>query len=301
MPAAPGPLPSADERARVVLNGSAFEVEREWGASLADLPPGRVSQVAVDSTGRIHVLRRSRSLVAVVGPEGQFLFSYGAAEIFDGHGISVDHLDRIWVADRDAHQIMCFSVEGELLSSLGRRHQPRWRAPFNHPTKVAVAPDGEIYVADGYGNAQVHRFSASGDHIGSIGEVGHQPGAFMTPHALIIDRQDRVLVCDRENDRVQVFDRAGRWLTEWRGLFRPMDLAERPDGTILVTDQVPSVTCFAPSGERLGRCRPSLNGAHGIAVDTGGNLYLAETSPAFLTRLRLCPEFVARAAPASAA
>ena len=107
----------------------------------------------------------------------------------------------------------------------------------------------------------------------------------MTPHSVIVDRQDRVLVCDRENDRVEVFDRSGRWLMDWRGLCRPMDLVERDDGVILVSDQVPSLTAFSPSGERLGRARPSLNGAHGIALGGAGEIYLAEIDPSSVTKL----------------
>ena len=111
----------------------------------------------------------------------------------------------------------------------------------------------------------------------------------MTPHSLIVDRNDRVLVCDRENDRVQVFDRDGHWLASWEGLSRPMDLFEQAHGTILVTDRVPSITSFASNGDRLGRCRPSLLGAHGITGDRSGNLYLAENETMSVTRLTPVP------------
>jgi peptidylglycine monooxygenase len=66
-----------------------------------------------------------------------------------------------------------------------------------------------------------------------------------------------------------------------------MDIFEDADGTLFVTDRVPSLTAFAPDGSRLGRCRPSLNGAHGIFGDAAGNLFLAEIQPNCVTRLRL--------------
>jgi NHL repeat len=94
------------------------------------------------------------------------------------------------------------SSAGQWLSSLGERHAPHWLAPFNHPTKAAIAADGEIYVADGYGNARIHRFSTNGQHLASFGAVGSRAGEFMTPHSLVVDRSGRLLVCDRENDRV---------------------------------------------------------------------------------------------------
>ena len=134
-----------------------------------------------------------------------------------------------WIADRDAHQIVVFNLEGEPLLRIGERHVPRWMSPFNHPTRAAIAPDGEIYVADGYGNARIHRFSPEGEWRASFGELGRDPGEFMTPHSIIVDRENRLVVCDRENDRVQLFDRDGGWLAEWRGLCRPMDLCERDD------------------------------------------------------------------------
>ena len=108
----------------------------------------------------------------------------------------------------------------------------------------------------------------------------------MTPHALIIDRRNRVLVADRENNRVQIFDRQGVWLGEYAGFCRPMDLFERADGAILVTDIVPSVNAFSSDGTRIDRGRPSLNGAHGITGDRAGNLYLAEINPNSITLLR---------------
>jgi peptidylglycine monooxygenase len=108
----------------------------------------------------------------------------------------------------------------------------------------------------------------------------------MTPHALLIDRQGRVVVADREANRVQLFDRDGNWLGQYEGLCRPMDVLERADGALLVTDAVPSVGVFAPDGQRIGRGRPSLNGAHGIAGDSAGNIYLAEINPNSITRLQ---------------
>ena len=109
----------------------------------------------------------------------------------------------------------------------------------------------------------------------------------MTPHAVWVDGQNRVLVADRENDRVQLFTRDGTFIEEWYGLCRPMDIFVDAAGVIYVTDQVPSLTAFASDGRRLGRCRPSLNGAHGIFGDANGNLFLAEINPNYVTRMRL--------------
>lgn len=275
------------EFGQIVLAGKRYSVERDFGRLPPDIAPARVSMVAVDHRGFVHVLRRGAVPVVVFDAEGAFQFAYGEDRIFDPHGITIDHLNRVLIVDRDAHQVLCFDANGAPLFTIGERHRPGWETPFNHPTKAAVAPDNEIYVADGYGNGRVHRFDRDGRLIGSFGRIGHGPGEFMTPHALLIDRQDRVVVCDRENDRVQLFDRGGGWLATWNGLCRPMDLCQGEDGTILVTDQIPSLTAFAPDGGSLGRARPSLNGSHGIATGPDGTIYLAEIEPTSITRLSL--------------
>jgi len=269
----------------VSLGRRRYAVQRHFGRMPSDLLPARVSQVAVESSGRVHVLRRGEPPVIVYEPDGTFVRSYGAGEIFDSHGISIDAWDRVWVADRDAHQIIVFDLSGQRLLRIGDRHQPKWEAPFNHPTRAAVAPDGAVFVADGYGNARIHEFSPEGDWRSSFGEIGAGPRQFMTPHSVIVDRERRLLVCDRENDRVQGFTRDGLWLADWKSLCRPMDLCEREDGVVLVTDQVPSVTAFAPDGARIDRARPSLNAAHGIALGRTGEIYLAEIEPSSVTKL----------------
>jgi streptogramin lyase len=278
------------EVGHVLLGGRRYAVRRNFGRAPADLPTARISQVAVDSSGRVHVLRRGGPPpVIVYEPDGTFVRSYGEGDIFDSHGISIDAWDRVWIADRDAHQIVVFDVSGQPILRLGDRHRPQWEGPFNHPTRAAVAPDGAVFVADGYGNARIHEFSSEGEWRSSFGQIGAGPRQFMTPHSIIVDRDQRLLVCDRENDRVQVFNREGQWWADWRGLCRPMDLCERDDRVILVTDQVPSVTAFAPNGFRIDRCRPSLNGAHGISLGPEGAIYLAEIEPSSVTKLTPVP------------
>ena len=272
---------------RVEIAGRDYEVVRDWAPTPQGTAKGRISTLAVDSSGRLYVLRRGVDPpVLVHSTEGGLLGSFGHGEVFDAHGISIDARDRVFVVDRDAHEVICFSPRGEVLFRLGARHQPHWAKPFNHPTDVAVAPDGEIYVSDGYGNGRVHVFEPDGALRLSFGAVGNAAGEFMTPHALLIDRQNRVVVADRENNRVQRFDRGGRFLDEMRGLCRPMDVFERDDGMLLVTDLVPSVNAFAEDGARVGRGRPSLQGAHGITGDSSGTLYLAEIEPNSISCLR---------------
>ena len=83
------------------------------------------------------------------------------------------------------------------------------------PAGIAVNDAGEIFIADGYANARVHKFTADGKLIMSWGDPGSGDGQFNLPHGVWIDRQGRVLVSDRENDRVQVFTQDGKFVSSW--------------------------------------------------------------------------------------
>jgi peptidylglycine monooxygenase len=261
----------------VALGDQLFSVERPWG----ELPPGMrlagVSDVAVDSKDRVYVFQRSDPPIVVFDRSGAYLRSWGTGVIADAHGIFITPGDLVLVADRDAHQVLGFDAEGRLELSLGERHRPRLQAPFNHPADVAAAPSGEIYVADGYGNSAVHCFSAQGQLLRSWGRPGTGPGELTTPHAVRVLADGRILVADRENNRVQLFSPEGEYLNAWHDLYHPMDIYTAQDGMVYVTDQIPRLSMFAPDGRLVGRCRPVLVGAHGVWRDSAGDFYLAET------------------------
>jgi hypothetical protein len=170
----------ATEELRVVLGAHRYAVASLWNR----VPLGHISQLAVDRAGRVYAFQRTGSPIIVLGPEGDLVDSWGTGQINDPHGIFIDADDRVLLVDRDAHQVMIFDTDGELRATLGERHHPRFGLPFNHPTDVAVAPSGEIYVCDGYGNAHVHCFSANGEHRFSWGGIGAGPGQFSTPHGI---------------------------------------------------------------------------------------------------------------------
>lgn len=272
----------------VALGERRYRVERPWGA----LPPtaGKVTAVTVDPAGRVFVLTRHDPYaptrgdpVHVLDAHGALLASFGASRISDAHMIACDGAGRIWVVDRDAHELVAFDASGRELATLGRRHRPL--EPFNHPTDVAFAHDGSIVVADGYANAQVHRFAADGTRLASWGRVGREPGAFMTVHSVWAAPDGRIVVVDRENHRLQVFTPDGVLLTVIDRFHRPSDIWGDRDGRIYVCDGIPTLTCLTPDGTVLGRCRPVLDSAHGLWGDSEGRIYIAEGNPSRVTRL----------------
>src|SRR4029453_18454574 len=80
----------------------------------------------------------------------------------------------------------------------------------------------------------------------------------------LVDAGERVLVADRENNRVQLFSREGDVYGEWGDLYHPMDIYVDRSGTVYVTDQIPRITMYSPDGRMLARGGPSAYGGHGV-------------------------------------
>jgi hypothetical protein len=274
----------------VALGDRLYRVERPFGSWPRNA--GYVTDVAVDPRGHVFVMLRHDPLVhpndprvIELAPDGTYLSGWGGDLIADSHMLTADATGRILVVDRDMHEVIICSPAGERLGGLGKRGVPL--APFNHPTDVHVSAWGEIYVSDGYAASRVHRFDAAGTLIATWGSHGSGDGQFGWPHAIWTFADGRVVVVDRSLNRVQVFDREGRHLESWGEFYQPVAIWGDDKGCAYISDMVPSLQKVGPKGERLGRCRPMLNGAHGIFGTPDGDILLAEGNPSRITRLRL--------------
>lgn len=282
-----------------------------------------VADVAVDSRDRVYLFTRDDNRVIVYERNGTFVTAWGDGR-FRGraHGITIGPDDSVYCVNDLDHTVRKFTPGGELLMTLGTVDMPsdtgydrskktqaeknasiaRSGPPFNRPTKVAVAASGELYVSDGYGNARVHRFTADGRLMQSCGEPGTGPGQFMVPHGIAVAADGRVLVADRDNDRIQIFTRDGEYLQEWTGLSRPTSLFIDRTGLLYVTevgwafdpdaappggvDDMPlRVSVLDEKGSVVARWESAEGGdlgkfvpPHGICVDSHGDLYLASNN-----------------------
>ena len=180
-------------------------------------------------------------------PEGNLVTSFGAGLMIQPHGLHVDPEGNVWVTDAQGpdglnphregkgHVAMKFSPEGELLMTLGRPGVgAAGQDTLDQPCDVVVANDGTIYVADGHGGqqpgagphttARVVKFAPDGSYLAEWGSQGNGPGHFRTPHAIDLDSRGRVVVADRGNDRLQVFDPDGAFIEEFYQYSRPSGL-----------------------------------------------------------------------------
>ena len=141
---------------------------------------------------------------------------------------------------------------------------------FNLPTDIAFAPNGDLYVTDGYGAARVVKFSRDGKFLLEWGKRGTGPGEFGLPHNVVVDGQGRVYVTDRDNQRIQVFDANGKFLNEWKNTGGISGLTMTRDGHMVTGAVLRDL-----NGTVVAKL-PEAGSAHGAAVDAAGNIYLAQ-------------------------
>ena len=291
----------------------AYEVIEGW----EKLPEGwkfiEVAGVATDSNDRVYAFNRGEHPMIVFDSEGNFLNAWGEGVFTNPHGIFIGPDDTVYLADNFDHTVRVFTTDGLLLKTLGSENNPAETGfeagktpvqfgggPFNRVTNACLSSKSELYVADGYGNARVHKFSSELEYEHSWGQPGQGPGEFRLPHAIVLDSDDRVLVADRENSRIQVFTSQGDYVTEWNNVVRPDDLFIDGEG-ILYVAELGQIAGRSPDVEilphmpharvslmdldgklihRFGGANPVKPGnffaPHGIWADSKGDLYVAE-------------------------
>lgn len=296
---------------RVTLS-TCYEVAPDWPQRPDNIPWGQTPGVFVDKQDRVWVYTRAIPTVQVYDVAGKLLFAWGE-EVFGkymermlAHQIKLDDQGNVWLADVGNHAVFKLSPEGKILMILGTPGEPGCDAShFYKVTDMAVAPNGDVFVADGYGNARVVRFDAKGRFLKQWGTMGVEPGQFNLPHAVVVDSKNRVYIADRNNARVQVFDADGRLLAVWKDLLVPWGFCLAPNDELWVcgcspmawreSDEVlscpPKDQLFMrldPTGRVLqlwtvpktavdGQEQPGeLNWVHGIGVDSQGNIYLTD-------------------------
>ncbi len=303
-----------------------------WECRPDGLTYGDAADVAVDAESRVYVLTRMDASVVVYDADGTYLSQWGVGEFSTRpHGVTLAPDGTVYIVDEGDCSVRHFTSDGRPLGSVGPGGAksdtgvdwtlPTFRErmasvdggpPFNHPTRVAIAPHGDLFVSDGYGNARIHHFTADGELVHSWGRGGSGPGEFRIVHALAITDDGRVLVADRENDRIQVFSLDGTFIEAWLDVQRPTAIVIDAAGLIYVaelarsrghhsfrtgvetTERPAGISILDRTGQKVGRLgsttAPGTSGGflapHGLAIDLAGDLYVAET-PASMLPVRL--------------
>jgi hypothetical protein len=306
------PINSAPDPYRTIADWAKMPAGRTWGSAAG---------VAVDRHDNIWVAERcganscaGSDLAPILefDPSGKLVKSFGAGMFVFPHGITVDRSDNVWVTDAlgkdgKGQQIFKFSPDGKVLLTLGKAGVAGTGPDeFNQPSAVAIAANGDIFVADGHGgesNARIVKFTKDGAFIKTWGKKGTAPGDFDVPHCATFDSKGRLFVCDRNNNRIQIFDQDGKYIAEMKQYSRPSSIVIDKNDVIYVADSESesvsknhdgwkrgirignlkdgSVTAFIPDPNVVAT---GTSSAEGIAVDSKGVIYGAEVGQKDLKR-----------------
>jgi DNA-binding beta-propeller fold protein YncE len=297
---------------------------REWGATSTVYNAGNGLIWAAERCGGNTNCLDTPDIdpVMLIDPaDGTILRSFGRGQIVWPHGIHVDADGNVWIADArgdeermKGHQVYKFSPDGELLLSLGQAGVAgSGEYTFDQPCDVLVAPNGDIFVADGHsegGNNRIVKYDRNGRYLLEFGTTGWGRGELRVPHALAMDSQGRLFVGDRANNRVQIFDQEGNFIDAWSQFGRPSGLYIDAQDMLYVADSESNsgrwrnpgwyrgirigsasdgfVTAFIPD-PNTGVARGGTGVAEGVTADDSGNVYGAEVADRRLRKYVLNP------------
>lgn len=210
-----------------------YELEKNWLRLPGTAKSGNPTGIAIDQNQNLVVFHRagrewsllgsmpdepirSKTILVIDKNRGKLIHDWGADLFVMPHGLAVDEAGNTWVTDVGLHQVFKFNRGGKLLLKIGEANvSGNDSLHFNKPTDIAVAQDGSFYVADGYGNSRVVKFSATGTYLFEWGTKGNKQSEFNIPHGICLDGEANVYVADRENNRIQKFDSSGKFLQQW--------------------------------------------------------------------------------------
>jgi len=293
-----------------------YELIDEWAKTPPGVQLGYTHGVVTDAEDNVYVFNQSKDAVAVFGPDGGFLRSWGEEFAEGAHGMLLNYEDGtpyLYLVDYAIPAVVKATLDGRELLRIGIPDIPDvYDSPEKYkPTGVAVAPNGDFYVCDGYGQSWIHQYDGEGRHVRSWGGMGSEPGKMQCAHGVWVDTRGEepvLLVADRANVRIQIFSLDGEhigFVTD--DLRYPCNFFET-GGDLVIPDLYGRVTIFdrdnrliAHLGDNPGvekhPAYPNLPhnerepgrfiSPHAACVDSRGDLYVVEwVSDGRITKLR---------------
>ncbi len=301
---------SAQQRTSAMHNP--YRMVEDWGELPAGVLWGATIGIIPDSEGGAWILHRSDPPIIKLDADGRTVRAFGEGMFVQAHGFCMDRDGNLWAGDSGpfgddpskggrGYQFFKFSPGGELLLTLGQAGVSKTgTGTFIAPTACAVAPNGDIFIADGHfprpstsqqDGDRIARFTAEGEYVGSWGAKGSGPGEFDGPHALAVDSQGRLFVADRSNNRIQVFDSNMNFIDDWHHFGRPSGVAITADDTLYESDSESGKRIAGAvrnpgwkNGVRIGSAkdgslRAFIDGTdpEGVGADDKGNVFAGLT------------------------
>ncbi|MCA9040469.1 MAG: 6-bladed beta-propeller, partial [Planctomycetaceae bacterium] len=251
-----------------------YDIDVSWPKKSEELAPfGWVSGMALDKDENIWLFNKGDNPVRCYTASGELVRTWGQGDFQDPHHIRIDHEGNVWVADFGLHIVQKYTPEGKLLMQLGEKGvNGEDQTHFNRPTDMAIAPNGDIFVTDGYGNRRVVHFDKSGKYIKEWGSYGTGRGQFVLPHAIVIDGEGKLYVADRNSGRIMIFNQEGELLDEWSNIIMPWGMSINADGDLWVCGS-------SPHWWKRGEAYPEFKDQMFIRFSTDGHLKQVWTVP----------------------
>lgn len=224
---------------------------------------------------------RSDPSVWVFNYDGKLQRTWGANMFVRPYDMIVDRFGYLWIIDLTQNFVGKFTEDGKQLMTIGQKGVAGDNSShdtFNGPCGLAVAKNGDIFIADGYTNSRIMKFDKNGKFLMMIGGTkGSEIGQFNVPHHVLIDSKDELVIQDRVNKRIQFWTQDGKFIKQWTDIEfgRPSGFAILPDDTIYVTDSDGQSIKIIKDDKVLDAIG-GLDGMrpHQIAIDPSGALYV---------------------------
>jgi hypothetical protein len=313
------PLRGDDKHVRIGEGSAAFQLDSNWGRLPAGMKFGFGCAIAVDSQDRIIVTSRSTNPCVAIFNAGGKLLEAWSKELSERVGYSVDQIKDtahgLYLSRENGQEFLYWTenvstnrngpkfgkrvyktdIQAKVLFTLGPDESDSstsLKVPLTNPTDVAVAPNGDIYVVDGYGSQKLYRFDRNFKQLGVIGGPGKDHGKFNTCHGVWVStlkREPEIYIADRANDRIEVFSLELEYKRTIPGVRKPCCFYQHNgrhyipelDARVSILDENDKFVANLGDGKgvnpkEIANHPDKFAAPHALTVDSKGNLYVLE-------------------------